>query len=162
MAVISFALMANAQTDPVNEMFDRYASQEGFTVVNLSGDLFNMLSNMDKDDPDLQKLAGSVSDFKILVHEGKRSPDFPGFHELVYNKLDKKDYKELMTVKESTQSVNFLVKEDGGFISELLMIVSGDDDVLMRMKGHFKMSDLAGLAKSMHVDGLDNLSLATH
>jgi len=158
--VITFTFMANAQSDPVNEVFSRYANQEGFTVVNISGDMFNMLKDLDKGDDDLQKLSGSVSDFKILVHEGKANADFPGFHELIYNKLDKGAYKELMTVKNHNQDVNFMVKQDGDYISELLMIVSGDDDVLMRLKGHFKMSDLAGIAGSMNIAGMENLKLA--
>jgi hypothetical protein len=160
MVAVMFAAISFAQDDPVNEMFKRYSDREGFTVVNISGDLFNMLSNMDKEDKDLQKLSASVSDFKILVHEGDDQPDFPGFHQLVYEKLDKNAYKELMTVKDHDTDVNFMVKESGGYISELLMIVGGEDDVLMQVKGHFRMSDLAGLTGCMNVNGLEKLKLA--
>ncbi len=155
-------LVASAQTDPVNEIFDRYANQEGFTVVNINGDLFQHLSGMDTGNKDAAKLAGSVSEFKILVHEGKSGENFPGFHQLVYDKLDKSLYKDLLTVKEASQDVNFLMKEDNGAISELLMIVSGDEDVLMHVKGHFTMKDLAGIAGSMHIDGMENLKMAAH
>ncbi len=158
-AALALTVLAFAQADPVGDVFSRYANKEGFTVVDISGDLFNMIAKVDREDEGLKDLAGNITELRILVNEDNKDKDFPGFYELLYDKLDKSAYKELLTVKESDQNVNLMVREDGGYIAEMLMIVSGDDNVLMRVKGHFKMSDLAGLAGSMHMDGLENLKL---
>ncbi len=158
----AFTLAAGAQSDPVSDIFDRYANKEGFTVINISGDLVKMISGGDKDDNDLRKLTASVTDFRILVHEQDSDKEFPGFHNLIFDKLDKGAYKELMTVKENDQDVNIMMKEENEFISELLMIVSGDDDVLMRLRGHFKMSDLASLTGMMHMDAFGGFNPERH
>ena len=76
--------------------------------------------------------------FRILVREKEKSDGsaVPDFKTEVYDKLDKQAYKEMMTVKQSDQNVVILVKENGGRISELLLMVTGkDDNVLIQAKG---------------------------
>ena len=64
------------------------------------------------------------------------------------------DYKELVVVKDADQDVMILAKEDGGKLSELLVLVSGDDNVLVSVEGRFTMEDLESLSE---LDGLDAL-----
>jgi hypothetical protein len=44
------------------------------------------------------------------------------------------------------------MKADGSLVSEFLLIVGGDDNVLIYITGNFNMADLEGLAESMDHD----------
>jgi hypothetical protein len=66
----------------------------------------------------------------------------------------------MVTIKESDQDVNILVVEDGDFISEFLLIVSGiDENVLISIKGKIRLEDLSRLGNSINMEGMDRLSL---
>ena len=64
------------------------------------------------------------------------------------------DYKELVVVKEADQEVLVLAKEEDGKIRELLVLVGGEDNVLVSVEGNFTMDDLEALGD---LDGLDKL-----
>jgi hypothetical protein len=145
--------------NPVDDVFNKYSGREGFTVVNVNGSLLKLLSKADTGDQDLQNLTASINGIKILVQEEKLN-DVENFHSLIYDKLDKNIYKEMLTVKESDQDVNILVVENGDFISDFLLIVSGiDENVLISIKGKIRLEDLNRLGSSLNIEGMDKLSL---
>ena len=37
------------QTNPIDEMFNKYSEKEGFTVVTISGKMFSMLASLDSE-----------------------------------------------------------------------------------------------------------------
>ena len=56
--------------------------------------------------------------------------------------LKDKDYETLISVNEDTERTKILVKTDGESIRELIVMTSGDDPVLVRIKGKIKPSDI--------------------
>ena len=159
MIIVAVTFTLKAQSDPVNEVFNKYANQKGYTTVNITGDFFKMMANTDSKDENLQNLSRSLSEVRILAQDDKNAGEPLDFHKLVYDKLNKNAYKELMTVKQSDQNVNMLVKENNGLISEFLMIVGGDDNVLISIKGNIKLSELADMANSFDMKGFEKLKL---
>ncbi|MDR1526316.1 MAG: DUF4252 domain-containing protein [Dysgonamonadaceae bacterium] len=68
--------------------------------------------------------------------------------EQLQNLKDDREYAMLMQIKKEGDFVRFLIQKEKDAIREMLMVVlSGDDDggesVVIRLKGHFKESDLA-------------------
>lgn len=159
MIIATLTLAIKAQGDPINDVFNKYSETKGYTTVNITGDLFKMLANADTKDKDLQNLSRSITEVRILARDDKNEGEPLDFYKLVYDKLDKNAYKELMTVKKSDQKVNMLVKENDGHISEFLLIVGGSDNALISIKGNIKLSELAGMANSMDIKGFDKLKL---
>jgi hypothetical protein len=49
MVFLMVPILMNAQS-PIDKVFDKYASQEGFTTVNISKEMFQMLMQMGKGD----------------------------------------------------------------------------------------------------------------
>lgn len=155
--IILMILFTNMRAqDPVNEVFNEYAGKEGFTTVNITGDLFKMMLEMNKEEHPAKHLATQIDEVKILAQEKKSQPNLD-FHQLIYNRLNKKDFKELMTVRDSKDNVDILAKEKDGIITEFLLIASGDENVLISIKGHIILHELADLSESVDLKGFEML-----
>jgi hypothetical protein len=103
-----------------------------------------------------------ITSLRILVREKGKSEGsvMPDFRAEVYDKLDRQVYKEMMTVKQSDQNVVILVRENGGRISELLLMVTGkEDNVLIQAKGDMLLSEMADLGKNCPMHGFDQLKM---
>lgn len=143
--------------DPVSELFNQYEGQEGFTTVNVSGELFEMLKEVKKDSC-TKELLTKITEIKILAQEDECNSDL-NFHELVYDKLDKNEYKELIVVRESDEKVDILAKEKDGIITDVLLIASGKDNALISIKGVIHLNELDDLDESVKIKGLEKLDM---
>lgn len=156
LAIMGMVGTTFAQKDPVSAVFDKYAGTEGFTTVNISGDMLNMMTKAEEERRDTS-FQSKLSEIKILVREKTCDESAaPDFKTEVLDKIDKKVYKEMMTVKQEDENVIILVKESGGRISELLLVVSGkNDNVLIQAKGDMLLSEMADLAGKCQMKGFD-------
>jgi len=156
-AAIMLSIHVSAQ-DPVNDIFDQYEGKEGFTTVNITGELFKMMVEMDKSCKHQKNLSTQINEIKILAQEEGFESD-ANFHEMIYNKINRNDYKELLTVRESNEKVNILAKEEHGVITEFLLVVSGDENVLISIKGNIVLNELDDLAESIDMKGFEMLKM---
>lgn len=159
-ALLSFNLSALAQEDAITRYFDQYVEDERFTVVYLSPKIFEILGKLDIDELDDEE-AGEVMDvlkdlksLRILTTEENSI----AFYEEAQAKINTKDYEVLMTVRSEGENVNFLVKDEGDIIEELLLLVGGDDTfVLMSFIGNIDLKKISRLANSVDIDGMEHL-----
>lgn len=155
---MGLAGVASAQKDPVSAAFEKYAGKEGFTTVNVSGDMLKMFTQAEEQRRDTT-FQSKLTDLRILVREKKcDNTQTANFRADIYDQLDKKEYKEMMTVKESDKDVVILVKESGGRVSEFLLLVTGaDDNVLIQAKGDMLLRELADLSGKYQMKGFEHL-----
>ena len=158
MAMITLAAMASAQKDPVSLVFEKYAGQEGFTTISVSGDMLNMMSRMEEERRDTTFLS-HLKEMRILACEkGDGQVQHINFRAEVYDKLDKSVYKEMVAIKQHEEDVLILVKETKGVITEMLIIVGGkDDNVLIQAKGDILLREMAEFADNFQMKGFEHL-----
>ena len=73
--------------------------------------------------------------------------------------VDAAGYDELMSVQDAEENMRFSIKESGGKIEELLMVVGGKKRfVLLSLYGEIDLKNISKIAKGMNVGGLENLS----
>lgn len=153
-----FALTAIGQESAVDKVFDKYNGKEGYTTVYISSFMFNLLNQLETDDPDyneFKKATSGISSIKILTQEGN---DSEAFGKELLEMLPRSEYQELMTVQDGEEDVLFLAKEEGGKITEFLLIVSGGgDDALIAIQGDIDMESIASIASGLDMPGLENL-----
>lgn len=160
-----FALMPAllmAQT-AIDKLYDKYAGKEGFTSINISPGMFQMLGNLDTDDSteevkDAQNVMEQLKSLKMLVYEPKEGEKFDFMTEVKKTvKLD--DYEELMSIREENTDIRFLVKKTkNNHISELLMLIDDDNEgMIMSMTGDIDMNTVSKIGKSMNMKGMENL-----
>ena len=149
--ILFFALMpviAFAQTNPVERVYQKYAGMEGVTSLHISSGMFRLLAKIDPSDKDLSDLASSVNSILIL-HAPALHVNAAGmnFYDEVLQDLMVERYQELMKVNSSDQQVLFLADEVNGKIRELLMLVGGDgDNALICIRGDLDLKQLSSLS----------------
>lgn len=147
-----------------NKLYDKYAGQEGFTSINISPEMFRFLSSIDmsdssNDSKETQNVMQQLEGLKMLVYNKEEGKNAIDFYKEVQRNLPIDDYTELMAVKDSDSDIKFLIKKAGkGKISELLMIVLDDEEVLvMSMTGNIDMNTISDISKSLDIEELDEL-----
>jgi hypothetical protein len=151
-AVALPALMI-AQNSAVDKLFNKYKGTDGVTTVQISPELFQIMNAMDIsaiDDHDIP--FDKVASVKILTIEDEATNQGVNFYDEIKGELKTDDFAEVMTVDDGGETVRMWMKADNAVVSEFLLIVGGDDNVLIYITGNFNMNDLEGLAQSFDQD----------
>jgi hypothetical protein len=147
---------AFAQDDAIGKFFGKYLDDDRFTVVSISPSMFRLMSkiNWDTVSPDLKQTVSKLHSLRILT----TSTTPMVFYKEALEKIDRKEYEELITVRNNKDNVHFMVKESGKTIHELLMISVGDDGFsLFSFVGDIDLDGLSRLSSDMGIKGMENL-----
>jgi hypothetical protein len=145
---------AQAQEDAISKYFSKYVDDERFTVVYVSGKMFQMINKMelDLDDEEAQAIMAVCKDLKglrILTTE----TDGGKFYKEALNTISTKGYETLLEVREGkSENVKFLVKDSNGgnTLDELLLLVGGENEdfVLLSFIGKIDLNQVGKLSKA--------------
>jgi len=144
-----------AQKTPVDKLFEKYANQKGFTTVNISGKLLGFASQIETGDKATTDMLSGLSGIRVLTVENDELNKTINF----YEELEKdgffknNGYEVLMEVTEPDEVVRFLAKDAGnGKISDLLLIVGGDDNALISISGIINPEDIGKITGAMNIN----------
>jgi hypothetical protein len=156
--LVFFTLTMFGQQSAVDKVFDKYSGKEGYTTVYISSFMFNLMNNLEIDDPEyneFKKATSGIQSIRILTQDGDHAVSFG--RELL-DMLPKSEYKEMMVVKDEGEEVQFLARQEGDKITEFLLIVSGGgEDALIAIKGDIDLESLSSIASGLDMPGLENL-----
>lgn len=155
---LCLTLIMQAQSNPVDEMFNRYSEKQGFTVVSISSKMFSLFANKDPENKDADNIISRLKSIKILSVEDSLLNKNLNFYTELSKKLDLSVYEELMAVKEGSDITKFLIKQTGNTISELLVIKGGPGgNSLISIKGELNLKNISDLSKSLDMKELKSL-----
>jgi len=144
-----------AQKTSVDKLFEKYANQKGFTTVNISGKLLGFASQIETGDKATTDMLSGLSGIRVLTVENDELNKTINF----YEELEKdgffknNGYEVLMEVTEPDEVVRFLAKDAGnGKISDLLLIVGGDDNALISISGIINPEDIGKITGAMNIN----------
>jgi uncharacterized glyoxalase superfamily protein PhnB len=157
MVVLSVA--AQAQNDVIAKFFSKYDGDESFSKVNISGKMFSMMANIDGNTEDEKAMIGAISKIKglkILKKDDARNSR--ELYKEALSMVPMPQFEELMTVRDKDKDMKFFTKESGGKISELVMVLGGNEEFLvMSLFGEIDLKEMGKIGKSINIDGLQNL-----
>jgi hypothetical protein len=157
---ILFCMSVRAQTNPIDELFDKYSDKEGFTSVYISGKMFGMLAQLQENDGNKENVIPKIKSIRILT-EDSTNVNKVNFYNELSKKMDFSVYEELMVVKESKEVTKFLVRQTGNIVSELLMITGGTNgNTLISIRGDIDLKQLSQLSKATGIEELEQLDQA--
>lgn len=146
-----------AQKSPVDDLFDRYNGKEGFTSVYISSKMFSLLARIDSDDEEFRNLVTRIKGIRILSLDSTAVVRGINFASELMPGLRRNGYEELMTVREQSGDVFFMIREVGGKIAELVMITGGGGTSVVSIQGDLDLKTIASLSGSMGIDELEEL-----
>ena len=156
--VICLTLTLNAQTGPIEDMFNKYSEKEGFTVVSISSKMFSMFAGNETKENEAGDIINRLKSIKILSVEDSLLNKNLNFYSELSKKLDMSDYEELMVIKEGPDVTKFLIRQKGDVISELLIVTGGPGgNSLISIKGDLNLKSISELSKSVDIQGLESL-----
>jgi hypothetical protein len=147
-----------AQNTEFMKFFDRYSQDESFTVVSVNQRMIGLLSNIEVDGEDEKAFMEAVTKLKgIKLIAKEDTPEGQKFYQEAKKAFDK-SYDELMSIRDGGSDMRFLIKESGGKISELVMLVGSDSSfVAASLFGEIDLKNISKLAKGMKIDGMEHL-----
>lgn len=146
-----------AQNKTIEQLFQKYSDRDGFTSVVITKNMFQLFANVDNpNNDDFLRTVKNLDFIKILSIKGEN--DGKAFYQEIQAAIPEKDYKELMTIKESGNLVKFLTLEKDGVIKELIMISGGkEESTMIWISGIIDMKTVAKIAQGMQINGMENL-----
>ena len=156
-AAFCIVQLLNAQSNAIDDIFNKYSEREGFTVVNISGKMFSLLAgNGEKKDG--TEILNSLKSIRILSVEDSLLSKNINFYNELNSKVNLNSYEELMSVKESRDVTRILVKQNGNIITELLMVTGGPGgNTLISIRGDLNLKSISELSKSTGIEELKDL-----
>ena len=143
---------------PVDKLFNKYGSKEGYTTVVITQYMFDMFKDVNTNDKDFDSLVKGLKSIRILAVDKENLKHAEvNFYKEIMKELPASDYNELMVIKQKDQDVKFLVKEVQGKIVEFLLISGGKDNAFISIQGNIDLKSLAKLSKTMNIQGLKSL-----
>ncbi len=147
-----------AQTNIIDEMFDKYSEKEGFTTVYISSKLLSLFTPKDARAGEGSDIVHRLKSIRILTVGDSLLNKSVNFYKELSNKLNMSDYEELMVVKEGNDVTKFLIKQKGDIISELLVITGGPgDNSLISIRGDLDLKMISDLSKNTGIEELKEL-----
>jgi hypothetical protein len=145
--------------DAISKFFSKYQSDESFSSVTVSSKMFSLFTNMDAETPEDKEVLEAISKLKGLKILGKE--DARNARELykeAFVLIPIKEYEELMSVRNEDKDIKFYIKESAGKISELLMVMGGNEQfMVMSLFGEIDLKQISRIGKKMDVKGLEHL-----
>lgn len=155
---LCLTMMIQAQSNPVDEMFNKYSEKQGFTVVSISSKMFSLFANKDPENKDADNVINKLKSIKILSVEDSLLNKNLNFYSELSKKLDLSVYEELMVIKEGPDITKFLIKQNGNIISELLVVKGGPGgNSLISIKGELNLKNISDMSKSLDMQELKSL-----
>jgi hypothetical protein len=149
--VVSALMGAAYGQRSIDRLFERYANNDGFVSLTISGNLLNLLKS-DENDRDDNHWPDKITEIRILVQDEENKGN-ENFFDLARRDLDSREYEEFMTVKKTDQDLKMLVRMDGDIIKEFLLIGGGEDNFIIQAKGSITVKeaeDFSREAKKEH------------
>lgn len=144
-----------AQKTAVDRLFEKYANQKGFTTVNISGKMLGFASQIETGDKATSDILSGLSGIRVLSVEDDALNKTLNFYEELEKEgfFKNNGYEVLMEVTEPDEVVRFLAKDAGnGKISDLLLVVGGDDNALISISGIIDPKDISKITGALDIN----------
>lgn len=157
--MVMLAVSVFAQGDAISKFFNKYAADESFTQVTVSGKMFSLFTSMEAETAEDREILDAISKLKGLRILAKDDTgEARALYKEAFSLIPTADYEELMSVRDDNKDMKFMIRENGNKISELLMVMGGPNEfMVLSLFGDIDLKQISRIGRKMNVSGLDKL-----
>lgn len=152
--IVSTGLTLFSQPAGFDRLYYQYKGEEGVVALKIPGFVMKLagsIADLDREEKQLLKSLRSVT--VLTIEEQDLYPGVNFTEEINLSKM-KGDYKLMMEVHEDDEDVIIAAREKNGKLRDLIVIVGGDENVLVHVRGRMESDLLENLAGVAGVDEL--------
>ena len=154
--VILFAVSLYAQPKSIDQLYYNYKGEEGVVALRIPGFVMKLAGSIADLDHNERQLLRSMRSITVLTIEDKDLYQDVNFTEEVDLSRMKGEYHLLLEVHDGDEDVMIIAREKNGKIRDLIVLVGGDENVMVHVRGRMNSNLLESLAD---VAGIDELSI---
>jgi len=152
--ILAFSLSLFAQPATINDLYYDYKGGEGVIAMKIPGFVMKLAGSIaDLDGPERELLRSLRSVTILTIEESHLYPDVNFVEEVDLSDMNG-GYKLLLEVHDGDEDVLIVAREKKGKIRDLVVVVGGDDNVLVHVRGRMESDLLENLADVAGVDEL--------
>jgi hypothetical protein len=139
--VALIVVLASCSYEPgVSEAYNKYRFKDGVVTVSVPGWVIHLAAGFADLEESERELLESIDRVKVIAVDDAELNQRINLHEEFYQRIhDKKGYEELLVVRDGDESVTiFGIMDDESVIREMLILVGGDDNALVYIKGEIR------------------------
>ncbi len=139
LAAFLFVLVSCSYEPGVSEAYTKYRLKDGVTTITVPGWLIHLAAGIGDLDDTERELLESIDKVKVIAVDDADLNDRINLHEEYYDRISRNEkYEELMVVRENDESVTIFGVMDDNVITEMLILVGGDDNAMVYVKGEIR------------------------
>ena len=142
-AILAIPFLASSQHESIENFYDKYVGNEKISDISLNGWILSMASKMSEEDG--TEILQKITKLRIMLAEEKDIVSKADVKKLMRD-VRKNDFEDLMMVRDEGTRVNFMIREEGKNITNVLVIIHGDGEfIMLSLEGNLNMEDLKQL-----------------
>jgi len=152
--IITMGVSLFAQSAGVDRLYYNYKGEEGVVALRIPGFLLKLagsIADLDREEKQLLRSLRSVT--VLTIEETDLYPDVNFTEEVDLSRM-KGGYQMLLEVHDGDEDVVIAAREKKGKITDLIVVVGGDENVLVHVRGRMDSNLLENLAEVAGVDEL--------
>jgi hypothetical protein len=153
-AILFFSISLFAQPSGFDRLYYQYKGEEGVVALKIPGFVMKLAASIADLDREEKKLLKSLRSVTVLTIEESHLYPEVNFTEEINLSNMKNGYKMLMQVHDGNEDVIIAAREKNGKLRDLIVVVGGDDNVLVHVRGRMDCDLLENLAEVAGVDEL--------
>jgi len=131
----------------VTAAFSEYAHEEGVTSVTVPGWVIRLGARFGDMEAEEKALLRSVKKVRVLAIEDQNLNDEANFYKEFYKKINYSGrFEELVHVRDDGDDIHILGLSKKDELRELIVLVSGDENVIVYLKGKFDPKKIKAMA----------------
>lgn len=153
-SIILIGLTAAAQSHDLNNLYYSYKGEDGVVAMRIPGFVMRLASSIADLEREEKQLLRSMRSVQLIVIENSELNSEVNFVDDVDLHNLSNGYNLLLQVKDGQDDVAILAREKRGCIKDLVVLVGGEENVMVHIKGRMDSDLLGSLA---NVAGIEEL-----
>jgi len=153
---IAISAAALAQPKGYHNVYYSYKGEPGVTSIRVPGILMRLAASIGDLDHEERRLVRSLKSVSVLTIDEPQLYPGVNFAREMDREVMRGEYQLLMEVKDGDEDVIIAARKKRGKVTDLIVVVGGNDNTLVHVKGRMEVDLLEELAE---VSGIKELEV---